>query len=266
MAPEEIRDAALPRGLRGFDEAATRSLLEAAADTVHALIAERDRLRRQLDQMPASPSPDDPTAIGNALLAAQRAGEELVAQAREAAERITADGRAERERLLEHARKSAGELDRRLDERRQELDQGHMRLRKETEELKAKVEEERKAAIAKVRAEGDQLAALAHQRVEALRREEEALRKVIGERRNQFVAVLQATLDQVNRLPEPTAGGNANPELAQVLTSRAGDVRGTGERPSADERRPELPAHNLRLSEAGDSTLGEPSDGGSPAA
>ena len=84
IPPAAIREASLPKGLRGFDEAATRKFLAAVAETVQTLIDQRDKLQESLaelnEQRPADR--EDPAAIGNVLLAAQRAGEELVAHAR----------------------------------------------------------------------------------------------------------------------------------------------------------------------------------------
>lgn len=249
ITPGEIREAALPRGLRGFDEAATRRLLGQVADTVQTLLSERDRLERAAHDAQARPVADqeDPTAIGNALLAAQRAGEELLHQAREAAERITAEARQEGEQLLEQARQSAAELERRLEERRGELEREHERLRQELDELRTTVEAERRAGIARARAEADELTAHSQQRLEALRREEEGLRASIDDRRRQFVEMLQSALDQVGRRHEMADGpsGPSEGELAEILASRAGDVRNEDGAAGADGSAAD--AHSLRL-------------------
>ena len=88
----------------------TRKFLNDVAQTVQALTDQRDQLQRSLDetneQQPRV-APENPTAIGNVLLAAQRAGEELVAHARATADQITAAAQEETERLLEEARRSA---------------------------------------------------------------------------------------------------------------------------------------------------------------
>src|SRR5690348_5255943 len=91
ISPAALRDASLPKSLRGFDEAATRTFLSGAADTVQALMDERDKLLQVLEARKDEPRADreDPAVIGNVLLAAQHAGEELVAHARTTAEQIT---------------------------------------------------------------------------------------------------------------------------------------------------------------------------------
>ena len=50
MSPAQIREASLPKGLRGFDEAATRKFLSDVADTVQTLMDQLDKLQRSLDE------------------------------------------------------------------------------------------------------------------------------------------------------------------------------------------------------------------------
>jgi cell division septum initiation protein DivIVA len=105
ISPGAIRAASLPKSLRGFDETATLKFLNDVAQTVEALTDERDRLKRSLDERNEQPRvvPEDATAIGNVLLAAQRAGDELVAHARATADQITAAAEEASERLLKEA-------------------------------------------------------------------------------------------------------------------------------------------------------------------
>jgi cell division septum initiation protein DivIVA len=228
MTPAEIRSASPPKSLRGFDEAATQQLLDDVANTVQSLTVERDQLRRKVEEAKsAATDADDPTTIGNALLAAQRAGEQLVEHARETADRILAESQEEGERLREEARQSVAEHERRFEERRVELEQDHARLRQELGDLEATLETERQAAIAAARAEADELTGRSQQRLEALRLEEEAVRELIDKWRREFVGMLQSALDQVAQLHEViTDGGEEQRELAEVLTSRVGDGRG----------------------------------------
>jgi cell division septum initiation protein DivIVA len=228
MTPAEIRSASPPKSLRGFDEAATQQLLDDVANTVQSLTVERDQLRRKVEEAESAVTDaDDPTTIGNALLAAQRAGEQLVEHARETADRILAESQEEAERLRDEARQSVAEHERRFEERRVELEQDHARLRQELGDLEATLETERQAALAAARAEADELAGRSQQRLEALRLEEEAVRELIDKWRREFVGMLQSALDQVAQLHEViTDGGEEQRELAEVLTSRLGDGRG----------------------------------------
>ena len=101
ISPASIREASLPKSLRGLDEAATRTFLNKVAETVQTLMNERDKLRESLlETERARIDPENPAAIGNVLLAAQRAGEELVAHAYATAEQITAGAKEASERLL----------------------------------------------------------------------------------------------------------------------------------------------------------------------
>ena len=139
--PEEIREAQLPRSLRGYDEAATRRLLGEIADGVQALMTERDTLREQVRRLENGLREDNesPEVIGNALLAAKRAGEELIVEASKGAEQITARAKAEGEVLFEEARRAAADIERSVVEQRAELEGERQRLRQEAGDWRNKV-------------------------------------------------------------------------------------------------------------------------------
>lgn len=230
ITPEQIRDASLPKSLRGFDETATRELLADVAATVKQLTSERDELRRQLDET-SSPSADsvDPLAIGNALLTAQRAGEALVAEAQEAAARIAADAQEKADGLVEQARRTAAEIEQQHGERRAELEREHDRLRDELGGLQASVDAERRMALARVQAEADEQAARVQERLNALNLEEATLRQFIDDRRRRFVEMLESTLGEVDRLQDVVLAEDGEGELPDLLNSRAGAARDQAE-------------------------------------
>jgi cell division septum initiation protein DivIVA len=252
MTPGAIRNVALPRSFRGFDEPATRSFLNDLASAVEALVAERDKLRVDLKAALEKHAPDaeNGTAIGNALLAAQRAGEELVADAKENAARIAEEARAESERILERARLTA-----------EGLKAEREGLRREMDEWQARLEGERSAALAQVRVDAEQLTSQSAQRVEALRQEEAALRVLITERHNQFVDLLQSTLGQLEHLDELASDlRHGPPDLPDLLKSRvAGEphqVEAGLTYSDLDEAPPLPESHGLRL--AGQDDIAEP--------
>lgn len=116
LTPPQIRDADLPRALRGFDVTATRSLLADAASALSALTRERDDLRARVEELAAvaSRNPTDAEQLGAVLLTAKRAGEDLIAKAteeaatvRDVAEKLRADARRDREQILAQARAEA---------------------------------------------------------------------------------------------------------------------------------------------------------------
>jgi cell division septum initiation protein DivIVA len=225
MSPKAIREAALPKSLRGFDETATRKFLNDVAERVQALTDQRDRLQRSLDEMHEQPpvAPEDPTAIGNVLLAAQRAGEELVAHARATADQITAAAQETTERLLDEARRSAAAVEQMLEERREAYELEHSRLRHEVDESRANLEAERRGVIDEARAEAERVAAESQERLDALQREEQTLRELIADRRREFAAMLQSALDRVGPEERPE-GAETEPELATVLRTRIQDA------------------------------------------
>jgi cell division septum initiation protein DivIVA len=119
LTPPQIRDADLPRALRGFDVDATRSLLADAAAALTKLTRERDDLRAQVQELSAVAfrTPTDAEQIGAVLLTAKRAGDDLIAKAteeaaavREVAEKLRGDAQHEREQILSQARAEAAAM------------------------------------------------------------------------------------------------------------------------------------------------------------
>jgi cell division septum initiation protein DivIVA len=109
LTPTQIRDADLPRVRRGFDEAATKSLLAAAASALSTAIRERDEFKNKNDELRANiaaPPPDAET-IGAVLVTAHRTAEELVAKAVEEAAGMQAAAESQRDMILLEARELA---------------------------------------------------------------------------------------------------------------------------------------------------------------
>ena len=98
LTPPQIRDAELPRALRGFDVKATRGFLADAAGALSAVMQERDELRAQVEELSvkASQNPTDVERFEAVLLAAKRVADDLVTNAAEEAAEIRAG--AERHR------------------------------------------------------------------------------------------------------------------------------------------------------------------------
>jgi len=103
---DQIRNPELPRSLRGYEVVATQALLEEIAEQYERLLAEREELRRRLDDLEAaSPSADD-----RDLLAAER--DELWQRVAEL--EAEADGREDHEVLAaerDRLRARVGELE-----------------------------------------------------------------------------------------------------------------------------------------------------------
>jgi cell division septum initiation protein DivIVA len=107
--PQEIREAELPKALRGFDEDATRQLLGEAAASLTAASRERDDLRRQVEELQktVSASPSEAELIGRVLLTANHVAEDLLEKARAEAASIRRDAEAQRDDLFERAQLQA---------------------------------------------------------------------------------------------------------------------------------------------------------------
>ena len=200
--PLEIREAQLPRSLRGYEEGATRQLLVEISDSVQALMTERDTLREQVGRLEKGLREDNesPEVIGNALLAAKRAGEVLIAEAMKGADQITARAKAEGEQLLEEARHVAADAERNVLEQRAELEVEQQRLRQEAGDWRKNVDAESETLLAQARADGEAIVSESRRRLEELRLEKETLERFIGERQRQLVGLLRSALEQLDGL------------------------------------------------------------------
>ena len=227
MTPAAIREASLPKGLRGFDETATRKFLFDVAETVQTLVDQRDKLQRSLDEMNEQPpvDPMDPTAIGNIVLAAQRAGEEASsrthARPREPDHRGSPGGeRAD----LEETRRSAAAAEQKLEERRDAYELEHTRVRDELDESRRNLEAERRGVIDEARAEADQ-----DHRAEPRASRRASARRAGSERIHRRIGTASSppccNRHSIGLAPKNSRrAGETQPELTTVLRSRVADV------------------------------------------
>jgi cell division septum initiation protein DivIVA len=219
--PAKIRDAELPKSFRGFDETATRKLLNEVADVVRSLTTEREQLRRQVESLQATGGTDtqSPEAIGNAILAAERAGEELIAEAKEEAALLLSKSMVEAERLTDEARAATTEAKRELDEQRAQIAQDREQLDRQVVGWEEQVADERDRLMAEARAEAQAVLAASEQRLLDLRDEEEKLRRRMLEQHNQVVELLRSALREL----EPLGAASGSADLSAALAFRAAD-------------------------------------------
>ena len=174
LTPPQIRDAELPRALRGFEVEATRALLADAASALSAVTRERDELRKQVGELgeQAARNPTDAEQLGAVLLTAKRAGDELIAKAAQEAEEIRA----------------------------------------EAERARVEAEKQRTHLLVQAQAEADDLVREGAATAQSLGREAEELRHSITERRQEFVGFLRTALDQLEGVESvrPVVGKTAD--------------------------------------------------------
>jgi cell division septum initiation protein DivIVA len=219
--PARIREAELPKSFRGFDETATRKLLNEVADVVRSLTTERDQLRRQVESLQAAGGTDSqsPEAIGNAILAAERAGEELIAEAKEEAALLLSKSMAEAKRLTDQALTAAAEATRELDEQRAQIAQDREQLDRQVVGWEEQVAVERDRLMAEAGAEAQAILAGSEQRLVDLRDEETQLRRRMLEQHNQAVELLRSALREL----EPLGATSDTGDLSTALVFRAAD-------------------------------------------
>ena len=106
MTPHQVKNVELPRGFRGFDEAATRQHLMAAAAELTRVLAECERLQKQVDALKQADATDPTSAesLGSVLLTAKRAADDLLADATVEAARIREAAERERMELVARTR------------------------------------------------------------------------------------------------------------------------------------------------------------------
>ena len=174
LTPPQIRDAELPRALRGFEVEATRALLADAASALSAVTRERDELRKQVGELgeQAARNPTDAEQLGAVLLTAKRAGDELIAKAAQDAEEIRA----------------------------------------EAEQARLEAEKQRTHLLVQAQAEADDLVREGAATAQSLGREAEELRHSITERRQEFISFLRTALDQLEGVESvrPVVGKTAD--------------------------------------------------------
>jgi cell division septum initiation protein DivIVA len=253
--PNAIRVVSLPKSLRGFDETATRKLLSEVATVVESLTAERENLRQQVESLqstaasnepsPAAPAADErpehesAEALGNAILAAKHAGEELIAAAQEEANQILADAAAEADRLAEQARNSTADIERELAQERERLERERADHERAVNEWSAKVETEKEATMAQARAEAAAVLERSEEKLGELIREKDTIERLISEMQTKFISMLQAALAELEPLiAVEEAGESSDGDLPGALQTRVGSTTATpgGTRPST--RRP----------------------------
>jgi cell division septum initiation protein DivIVA len=230
---ERLRSVELPRVFRGYDGQQTRQLLAEAAQVFEEAAKEHEKLKREVETLrtDAEESTASKEAIGDVLLVASRAGEQVVASANESAAAIKAEAEAEAERILEQARLAAGELDREAAavrakheqdnaHLREELERDRARLRREAEEQQALAHSERETLIQQARAEAEQILAGAREQAERLQRETERLRPVLSEKLAHFVEITHAALAELDRLDDGVRDSDEADLLRQLQPAR----------------------------------------------
>jgi cell division septum initiation protein DivIVA len=223
---QELRDPQLPRGVRGYQEDATRNLLDLVAVAFDRVAKERDRLRESAADPPPVGRAEEPSAetIGQTVATAAALGERLVAQAKQQAAVLRAEAEAEAAGLLATAREEAAQLRRELTAARTKLESERDEQRRELELRREAVESERNETIAAAHREAAER--LAGRRAEIARLEAEAseLRSFIETATTEFVSIARAALGRLGDIeaPRETQAEAAAGLLADTPPSTAG--------------------------------------------
>lgn len=226
----QIRAARLPRSLRGLDERATRSFLEEIAVAFDGLCNERDKLLEDVESLRVTRDPDALTleSISNTLLAANRAGEDLVAEATQKAAQILAEADTERGRILEELRTAAADAEHEINTERTKLEEERQGLQAEKDLWPTQVESERATLLAEARAKAEEIVAAAQARLVILRGEAAELQAFTTAKRNEFIDLTRATLERLDELD--AEAGAREPQILEDLRPAPGGGGKTADR------------------------------------
>jgi cell division septum initiation protein DivIVA len=210
----KLRAVELRQAVHGVDAAQVRNLLDLAADTLADAEREQTELRNEVERLRAA---NDESAIGKALLAATRAGEALIAEARERAASLSSEAEAEASALLEQIRSQAGKSEQETKAAREQLE------REITAAKKAQAKE-----LESARAGVD--IALADARHELLQLETKTgqLRSLITELERRIADTARQALQELEAL-STSAPNRANTDILVDLrpAAESSDVRPT---------------------------------------
>lgn len=236
IRPEDLTVSGLPRSPLpgGLKVDATADLLQRAAFDYRAVLtqarqlgetaAEQGRRIAELEAQIASLESDVVTredqgtdAIGKALLAATRAGEEIAAEARVSAERITTEAEAHAAAILEQATKAAEERERESLAAREKLEIERELLERERTQALAEAQERAETILADARRDAAQLQSYGEQ-----------LRSLLTDSRSRFVELAESALSQLETFD--TKSRFRDSDLLDGLRPTPISTRAVGER------------------------------------
>jgi cell division septum initiation protein DivIVA len=202
----KLRDVELRRAVHGVDAAQVRDLLDEAAHTLAAAAREQTALREELERSQAA---HDESAIGKALLAATRAGETLLAEAREEAAALSSEAEAQASALLEQVKAQAEKRQQQTEAAREEfereLSDAKRAHAKDLESAQADVE----AALTDKRQELGQLESRAAQ-----------LRSLVADMERRIVETARKALKDLEAFDTSASSGTDSDLLAGLRPAR----------------------------------------------
>jgi cell division septum initiation protein DivIVA len=233
-----LREADVPRAMRGLQEEATRKLLDQAATALHRIGIERDTLRREAEAAGAAANEDDgrdAEAIGRALVTATSISDQLVASATEKAELLVSQAQTEADTLLTEARSVVAELERETAARRAAADGVLAQAHAEGDRIREKAEADRDALLTKALDDAERTVSDAALRIEHLRAEADGLGTFLDAQKRTFVELAEATLAKLDELAAARVPGSpaAGDELLDDLHP-ADSASGTEASPAGD--------------------------------
>lgn len=199
---QTLREVELRRAVRGVDPEQAQELLNAAADLLAAAAREQKNLRSEIERRHEA---NDEEAVGKALLAATRAGEALMAEAREEAASLRTEAEAQASALLEQAKAQAEKSEQETTNAREQL---------ERELVDARQAHTRK--LESERADADAALADARHELAHLERQAAQLSSLVADMERRIVELAQDALQELEAFETSSSTTNETDLLTDL--------------------------------------------------
>jgi cell division septum initiation protein DivIVA len=211
---QELRDPQLPRAVQGYEEDATRNLLDLVAAAYGRVAQERDRLLQSAGEESTGGDNEEPgaAAIGQALATAAALGDRMVSEAKEQAKALRTEAEAEAARVLAAVREEAAALERELRAERAGLEGELDELRRGLERERQALASERNEILSAAHREADEQLAQARAEIVRVNDETGELKSFLETATNDFVSIARQALERLDDLEAadgtPTEAGH----------------------------------------------------------
>ena len=205
-ALEKLRTMELHRTVRGVDPGQVRKLLDEAAEVLVAAGREQKGLSIELRRLREA---NHEETVGKALLAATRAGEAALAEARERAASITGEAEVQASQLLAQSKAE-------LEKRQQETAAVRVQFERELAAAKQALEAEHESA----RVEADAALAEARRELSELEKQAAHLRSLVRDMERRVVEIVEDALVELEALGA-RAGNTSESNLLDDLQPAA---------------------------------------------
>ena len=272
VSPLDLRQQRFGTALRGFDKVEVTSFLLAVADDYEQALREADRLRQELNGLEGVVNEyrQHERALKATLMAAQKLGDDMKANAEEEARKLVQEAQSRSEQLLETGQSKLQDAQRQLESLKQQRRDAEASIEKASQDARRKAEEDARRGLAK--AEEDSRRNIAKAEDEARRslskadedsrrmlaKAEEDSRRLVHEAQSRSELIIekaQERLDDIQRQIDGLKVQRRDVESSIETTIRT--LQNTLEfvrEPEGNDQEDKIVLHRPRHSDAGEKT------------